>query len=581
MARKKPNKAATAGAKAEKRSVSRSRLDDELKNVEAEIGRYKRDVELPPPDIVPVPVVSAEKVEEKIKEEVRVFEKEAFFSSGRLKGVGHIGFYFISSLICFAVLAFLFGSWESFVFYLAFGIFLWWWSHQFHLSRSGVLKPFISLGALVILLYISHWFFNELLSLLMAVLYALSFVIAGVLYFYHFKRELSEEIHRSFPHTFLVMFYTHVIAFTVASVVAFLLPKIFLSDSFVSVTYLILTWLLPVLLVYFFLTKFLYLSFFDRGHAGRDIRKGLVHALIYSAAFIALIVLAYLLTAMQFSVMERAGYDESFSDVFTVLQNIKPEIDKTQFDYGDVEMVKLPVSQQIIGMADALNRNATEVRASLERSAFSAGDYFSDYYFTVLSRNRMSLASISVAASDMDDVKSDLLREYSRLKRMEAAGEFDDGTTGLEQHYHVLSDYVANARASYSRPAEFISLRKRIAEYPGSYSGLLADGELIGFNLVYDTDMSVFLAGKSCFSRGFYDMIYHTRLFRDIMLMSSETIMFQVEEFMDPQPVSALYAAAPDEPLQSKVLRYRIIKSNVDATLSLSAGALPADLLGL
>ncbi|MBN1544127.1 hypothetical protein JW898_01545 [Candidatus Woesearchaeota archaeon] len=575
---KKTGKAAASGARSGAKSGLRSRLDAELHDVEAEISRYKRDLEIPPEEIAPVPVVSAAKLEKKVEEEAGVFRKSAMFSGGRLTGKGHMFFYFISSLICVAVLAFLFGSWDSFVFYLAFGMFLWWWSHQFHLSRSGVLKPFISLGALVILLYISHWFFNGLLGILMTVLYALSFVIAGVLYFYHFKRELSEEIHRSFPHTFLVMFYTHVIAFTVASVVAFLMPKIILSDSFVSVTYLILTWLLPSLIVYFFLTKFLYISFFDRGHAGRDVKKGLAHAAIYSAVFIVLMVLAYLLTAMQFAVVERSGYDDAFSGVFTQLQNVKPEIDKVQFDYGDVELVTFPVSQELIGMADELNRNATALKAHLDRSSLSAGDYLSDNYFTVLAQDRLSLAGVSLAAEEVNDVKSSLVREYGRLRRFEAEGRFDDGTSGIEQHASALSAYVSAAMSLYSEPYDVRLVKERLVSSHDSYSGLLGDGELIGLAVASDPGLAVLLPGISRFSRSFYDVLYHTVVFRDLVLLVSETAVLQVDEFLMPSVVKGLYLSAPDEPLKSRVIRHRIVKSDIDATLASSPGPY-ADLL--
>lgn len=543
------------------RNKQKSKLDLELEKIESEIDMYKHHVERPPKNIAPVApkVVSAGDVEK----EVRVIEKSL------LKDKGMTLFYLVTSLVCVAFMAFLFGSRESFVFYFVFGLFLWWWAHQFHRAGSGMLKAFLSLGFMVILLYVAHVVFNEMLSLVFTVLYSLSFVIAGVLYFYHVRRELYEEVHRSFPHTFLVVLYSHIIAFTAGSAVAFFLPELLLSDSFVSIIYLLLLWVFPTLLVYFFLTKFLYLSFFDRKHILRDALRGFAHGLVYSVVFIALLVLAYLMTAIQFAGMESASYEGTFNDIFTTLQNAKAEVQGSPFRYDSTELLSMRVSQDIMSLSDSLVQDATVLRSRVRKEAFSFGDYTSDNYFTVLSRNRFEVARASVVADEVGETSSDLMREYERMRAESAAGSFEDGTHSMESHYYALSDYVAGAHTAYVEPFEFGLVRERMSN-PQSYSGMLGDGRLVELALLYHPDMALVEPGSSRFSRKVYDVVYHTRVFRDLVMMVSDTVIFQVEETLNPYSLVALRNPAPDETLGSKVLRFRVLKSDIDATLSVA-----------
>jgi hypothetical protein len=550
---------------------SRSKLDKELDKLDADIQRYKTGIGMPG-RAVPTPkpktpkVISATRLERAVEEEVKSLRKP--FWEG--KDLGSLSFYFISFLICVAVLAFLFGSVPSFVFYLAFGIFLWWWSHTFHTTQAGTLKSFFSLGFVVVLLYVSYWFFDDLFSILVFIIYALSFLISGVLYFYHVQRNLAGEIHRSFPRTFLVMFYSHIMAFTAASAVAYLLPELLLSDSFISIPFLLFAWLLPVLLVYFFLTKFLYLRFFDRVHIKRDLSKGLVHGAIYAILFILVLLFAYVLTAMQFVVEERAGYDDTFSTVFTTLHNVKSDIKAVPFQYDTTELLEFKVTKDVIALSEQSTKEATELKDRLGKTSVASGDYLSDNYFTMLSHDRLAVSSMAVLASEVDELNDDLLREYRRMKRFQAEGVFDDGTKSLEEHGSVVKRYAKDAYTPYSEPYQLTMLRTRISRYLNSYSGLVEDGELLEFNIAYLPEASILKPGESRFSKRFYEIAHHTVLFRDLMLFMFNTMAFHVEETLDPYAVSSLYYAAAEESLPSSVLRYRVIKSNIDALFSIA-----------
>ncbi len=519
-------------------------------------------------------IVSATKVENAIEKEVGVFEKELKRDEKILKkewtmpdNMGSLTFYFLSSIVCIGLLAFLFGTVSSFIFYTVFGMLLWWWSHQFHKLGEGFLKSFLAKGFVIILLYIVYWVFDDLLSLIICIMYALSFVIGGILFFYHSRRDISEEIHKSFARTFLVIFYAHIMAFTAASAIAYLIPFA-LPDYFVSFIFLMFVWLLPTLIIYFFFTKYLYLHFFDKKHWAKDLKKALGHSLIYSVVLVFIIILAYLLTAMQFVGMERVSYDDSFNEIFKTLQNAESDIEAAPFKYDNYELVGMRVAQDVVALADDQYRNATRTKTYLKSSALSFWDYLSDNYFTLLMMDRLGVSVASTKSDEISEIKDDLFREYDRMKRFDKAGYFDDGTTNMEDHGVALAFYLSENYLNYERPADSTELHQRMHSFFNSYGGLVADGALLDFNRDYYPDMGLLGPGECRFGEQFYDMLYHTVIFRDLMVLSFTTIDFQTNELIDPSTVRYLFVDA-DESFRSRILRYRIVKANLDATLAI------------
>ncbi|MFC1741553.1 hypothetical protein ACFL3V_03385 [Nanoarchaeota archaeon] len=555
MAKKRQKRKKKAGP-TPKAVKPKSALDTDMDSIETEIKRYKDAVDNSK-TVAPVSVMSATKIEEE-----SAFFRDAWASA---KGLGSLSFYFISFLICVAVLAFLFGSIGTFLFYFAFGLFLWWWSHRFHLEGSRFLRSALSLGILIVFLYLFYWIFDDLMGLMVCIIYALSFVIGCVLYLFHTKRELNEEIHRSFPRTFLVVFYSHVMAFTAAALFAYALSYALFRDSFVSMIFIILAWLLPTLLLYFFLTKFLYLRFFDRQHIRRDLKKGLLHAIAYCAVFAFLIIMTYILTAFQFAAMEKESQEDTLSNVLMSLSNVEAEITEE----SDTNIFGLKVTQDIISFSEDVLKESQDIKASLKDS-FGMDDYLSDNYFTLLAEDQLKVSGIAGKAYGITELRSDMVREYARLNKQESNSAFDDGTTSLAEHNSALAAYIDTNYVPYEDPFEFSSMRTRISASRYSYDALLSDGELLEFNAVYDPDMEILMSGRSRFSKRFFDVFYHTVVFRGLMVLVFNSILLQLEETIDPYTIELLYNNRGSESPKSSALRYRMIRSNHDATLTLA-----------
>jgi hypothetical protein len=433
-----------------------------------------------------------------------------------------------------------------------------------------MVRSFITLGLFVVALYLLYWLIYDSLSLLFCVIYAFSFIIAAVLYLYHVKRELAGEIHRSFARTFLVVFYSHVMAFTAAALLAYILPYFILGDGFVSMSYLLLAYALPVMLIYFFLTKFLYLRFFDRKHIRRDFLKGLAHGVVYGVVFAVLVLLAYFLTAMQFVMMERAAYADTFSEVFTTLPNVRAELASAALSADDPGLLGLRVTQEVVMMSDQALQDATGLKGIIGSRQFSFSDYFSDSYFTVLAGDGRSVSRLVAFVLGVDGLKGDLLREYGRLRSAEETGQFDDGTTSLDEHYYALLDYVDDLYFRYREPSGISSLKGRLADV-SSFSSLMSDNALLDFNLLSNPELQVFVPGDSRFGRRFMEMAYHTIIFRDLMLLVFDASVVEVESVFGPAPLDELYRGRDaDESTESKVLRYRVLKSNSEAIAALA-----------
>jgi hypothetical protein len=529
-----------------------SPIDAEIHRIESEIERFKKGVESLSSAKPEETVISANLIEKEIK----AIEKE---SKGKW---GPVVFYFISSLVCTGILAWLFGSLTGFVVYFSLGMLLWWWSHQFHLAKARLLRSFVSIGSFMIVLYVSYVIFNDLLGLIVCILYAIAFVIAGILYLYHFKREMDSEVHRSFPRTFLVVFYSHVIAFTSAVVVAYLLPEFIFGDGFVSVIFLLLAWVLPSVLVYFFLTKFLYLRFFDRVHVKRDILKALGHGIAHAVLLIALLALAYLLTAMQLVWDERDSYSASYTSTVMSLSNTRSEISA-----GSGEGIfGLKVAQDVVSLSESVLRNASSVRGSLKIS-FSLYEYITDAYFSGLVRNRLAVRSIEQDADGVVGLKSDLEREYRRMSLFAERGYYDDGTTTMSDHSSSLDDFVSVYYIPFAEPGEFSIVKSRFSA--GSYSASMADREIAGMLYAYSDEFD-FLDARSEFASSLLEVLYHTLIFRQVSWFAFSGIADDVHETIDPSMLRALYDMRAGESEESRVLRFRMIRSDKESLLALS-----------
>ncbi|MBW2968483.1 hypothetical protein KY362_08435 [Candidatus Woesearchaeota archaeon] len=547
----------------------RSKLEDDLRRIEADIKRLKTSAKRG------IKVEEAALLSKDIKTTPRPAYSMHEVDADRLKqGITEASrgtaAYVLTILLSAGILAYLFGSAETYVAYVLCGVVLWKFIHQHHESRSHILHSFFSTGVMIIPLYLLYFLFNDLFGLVVCVLYAMSFVIAGLLYIFHTKRGHKEELHVSFPKTLLAMIYSHFLAAALASSMAYILMTTLLTDSFKSVFTISATIIFPTLLVYFFLTKFLYLRFFDRVHVKREVLKGLKHGAAYAALFVVCIIFAYMLTAVQLTTSAKADYRNIMDDVVLNFPNIRADIAQTAFDHGTTELSDTKTARDMIAETDRIKRQANDLKRQTDTLSFSLYDYISDTYMTKLTETELEVKQAHLLAKNAEEAKDDLLREYEKVSQMKAEARYDDGSTSMSEHHTNLNIYVSGY-VPYEPLPEVRYLREKIESGTDSYTSLLSDEMLFDFALVYSPETRRLLPGKSRFSRAAHELLQHTKLFRDFMILVFESSASEAQEIAHPSMTEALYnGRSADETMMSQILRYRIIKSNIEATKALA-----------
>jgi hypothetical protein len=227
--------------------------------------------------------------------------------------------------------------------------------------------------------------------------------------------------------------------------------------------------------------------------------------------------------------------------------------------------MNLDLTKQVISESVSLVYYATGMKTMLDEP-LSVSDYFNDNYFTVLSRNRALLVNISIIAKDMDGLKRDIIREYKMLDAEKNSGVFNDGTLSLDTHYRAL---VADTRyEQFILPDTMTAELQRTADYYDSYSGLVLDGGLLDWNMLYDPSLSMLKSGDSVFSNAAFSVLHHSTIYRDFMILVFDEAVFDVQDIYDPYSLRLIASELPDESLESRILRYRILKLNSDAANS-------------
>lgn len=468
--------------------------------------------------------------------------------------------YFIIYALGLGVLYYLGGTWQTLVAALVFSIILE-LACSNHSPRLHHIHSFTFLGLMILVLYAGVIYFNDVMSILLAAVYALSFVVAAALYFYHRDKEFAEDLHKSFPRTFAVVFYSHVIALSVALALAWLLPQVLVGDSFVTVAFLLCAWVLPCVFAYFFLTKFLYLRFFDPVHVLRDLWRAFIKGFCYSILLLLVFGGAYLLTAMQLTMFETAGHQSSVESAIGKAGKVMFELSEPDIsaDLRDSE-----VSREVQVFSSSLIDELKSKKDVVGSRYFTVEDYISDAYFGKLLSDLFLVSYLNSYSDDAVSVKDDLFREYSRLEAEKLAG-FADGSSDSSAHLTVLKDYVLSHYEPYSQSAELSALEQDAAAMAGSYAGLVESSGIATLATDASGDMMLFDA-DSRLGASVYSVLRHTVLFRDVLLFTLRNDIFVAREISNPSVVDELYYDWDvQESETSKIIRFRILKSEYDA----------------
>ncbi|MFC1723704.1 hypothetical protein ACFL0V_06185, partial [Nanoarchaeota archaeon] len=462
-----------------------------------------------------------------------------------------VKWYAVLYTLSIAVLAHYLGFPTSFFVHLIFGGFLLWLTHHMHKNKKyGLALRVFWTGIMILPLYWIYLWLDDFMSLSIIVLYAIAFIISIALYFHHTSREIERELHQSYARTFMVVWYSHLVAYAAAVLAAYFLGGALVGEAFISMMYLMFMWAIPPFFVYFYLNKLLYLRFFDPVHYKADSLKALKHGLAYTGMFIACLALIYLLTAVHATIQERDNSLVKIDEAIIDLRNISVKIE-AQDEYGDI--TGLEVTQELLDETDKLIQTL-ESRKSVVTQSFGIWDYLSDKYFEVLTRKRLGLTFLLLNKDDVIEMTDDLLRYHNRTEEV-------NNTQALKQ-------FVDANYQPYAESESLKEVKKHYYDNKNEYSYFMRDDAIYTFALSrgYHSGIGIFAPGNSRFSKRMYHLTSHLLLFRDLMLFSFEYITYNSRDTTNPEVLDNLYYNRDArESEQSKTVRYMILYKNYKA----------------
>ncbi len=518
-------------------------VDEEISKINRKIKEHTKKLQIP-----------HSRLEEEIEKELTITQKA-------LRAAMKLKFYVATYTIALGILAYFLGYPKSFFTQFIFAWVLLWIGYHFHKHNYRYkfsLKVFY-IGVMIIPLYIIYLELNDLLSLTLIILYSISFIVALALYLHHISRGIQRELHQSFTKTFLIVWFSHIIALTITVLIMYFLPYIILPNHFVSIIYLLLLWLIPGFFAYFFLNKFFYLRFFDPLHIRKDAIKGLKHSLTYTGIFIGLIILIYLLTAIQLTMTEHKDAVKRIDQSIREIDMIKTRIDLTSAEPTTYGLKQMEVTQEILDYAEELRTGFQSKRD--DKQIFGLNDYLNDNYFTKLSKKRLALTFLLINKRSTIIATDDLIRDFKSIEEKDA-----------KEALKKTKEYVDTNYRPYQESQDLKTFKDYIYNNKENYEKFMVDDALLSFALSQSdsTGINILAPGNSLFSKQTYYTTSHLKIFREILITAFENTLYNARDVRTPAILDKLYYnRETSESDLSKAVRYKMLAENLKANIAL------------
>ena len=453
---------------------------------------------------------------------------------------------FIASLI---ILAFLFKS-TSIIFYavissgvLLFAHFLRQHSHHPH----HVVKI---LGLFFLPLAITIAVFRDFFVWLLLGIYVVSAISTMIIYYHHKKAHTPLKI-------MWQVTYSRIVAITLALIVACLIPYVILSDAFMSVFELIFAFVFPVSFVLFFASKFFYIYFFDRIHIKSDIMRSLRHSLIYTLAFIVILMCMYSLLAVSYYNQRRDSYNSALDFNLIYLSELEKSFDKSP---GAVQrmMVGDELMAMIYELRDSIN---SEKNLASEQIAFS--EIVDDSYFVSLGSDSFNTVRVVSTLASLGGVKRGIVWWYENTSAtLDQNLTFYDGTKTLAEHNAKLKEYVDANFLPLSQTPAVQDLFSVVDDPAAKYSDYEDQG--IYYWMSKEAKLGFVYESESIFGRQMSVVLRHSSVFRELARLFVHVMVFTSIERASPSSVERLYSNRElDSSLFSSTIRYEIIRQHL------------------
>ena len=484
----------------------------------------------------PVAVREEQKVQREIEEEIRYL-----LTPQEIPVV-----LFVCSLI---ILAFLLNS-ISLIFYTVTTLFVLWISHFFHKHKHRPHDVLAILGIFFLPLIAALIMYRDLLMWFLMFVYLLSALSTLLIYYYHGKKHSPLEIMWQTT-------YSKVVALTAGALLVSLVPFV-LPESFVSITELILVYVFPIVLTVFFISKFLYIYYFEHKHIKNDLWISIRYAVIYALAFVIILCASYALISVQLNNANTQHFQRSID--MALVDSSK--IDKV-FDNLPEEVRNLQVTHEVI----SFNKQMFEDISIKKREAMDAelafGDILDDTYLQRISQNNYDLTRFNTMLGSILEVKAQITGRHEILKETQKRNAtMPDGSKTLGMYASTLTKGVNERYTPFYMDSIVANIQTMIEDPATEYdyfenngiNWFFADRE--GLQPVYHME--------NVMGRQVMELLRHTTPFRHLSALNFNEFLFDQKERFSGHLQQILFEnIEKQESDMSKALRGEILMEKV------------------
>lgn len=444
---------------------------------------------------------------------------------------------------------------------LLIGSVLHWHGHQmYHVSR--MLGLFI-IPALITLLFMP----DTLLWVLLGV-FVISFISSFVIQHWH------NRVHK-LSQVMLVSVYSRIVSLTASVLLLVILPSFVLPDAFVSIAYILSTIILPATFVYFFLSRSMYLYFFDPRHPRLDVKRSLHQAVLFSGAFFVIVIILYASFASVFFTSHASrlsnAVDERVRDTIALQKTLEHRNPTAQLLTVQMalqeDIQNTEVFKELDNAITHLMNNFADLRSRIDTKGFAFVMALDDSYFTTTVEHATSLVSLSQqqkqlfeAKRQLFEVKEQFISVYQLHEATIRVGtQFEDGSKTLEEHiFSLQQNTLAFEPARISSETLDWILRLDDPAVPASY----VEKEGIGWLLTREPPLNSIYRNRNVFEERAFFVARHTRLFLDLLRLKSRDVLTQENEQLTSPFIAALWNRRTiDETDLSKAIRLELIQN--------------------
>jgi hypothetical protein len=276
------------------------------------------------------------------------------------------------------------------------------------------------LGLFIIPAVIALLFMPDTLLWILLCVFIISFGSAFIIHHWH------DRVHK-LSQLMLVSVYSRTVSLTAGILVMLLLSKFVFPDYFVSFAYFFGLMVLPAVFVYFYLSRFMYLYFFDHVHVAKDASRAVHQSVIFTAVFAVIVMIFYASFASVVYSSQISALKDSVDERVLDAAALQKSLERAPVGLRGLEVFRLFEDDVSLHMGEL-----GALRASLD-APFTFDMVIDDSYYTVSADATLKLKGLSVRQLQLFDLKKELFSDFDALSdTLAKGGAFPDGTTSLD-----------------------------------------------------------------------------------------------------------------------------------------------------